>query len=182
MVVRARRHVGARRAADRGDDAVVEDQRLILARRRAGAVDHARVGQRDERRIDRHIGADGGESVGRCCATSGRAEHGEGERSRRSAIESMSRQSIESYRDPASGAGQFSDDRHEGGWRDRMDRASSSGNAGRPALVIHPDCRNRLFTGGIRGLKRAPSARFGFRIPRASLATLTAISLPSAAR
>ena len=45
--------------ADRGDVAVAQDQRLILARRRAGAVDHAHVGQRDDRRFDLDVGASG---------------------------------------------------------------------------------------------------------------------------
>ena len=37
----------ARGVADRGDVAVADDERLILARRRAGAVDDAHVRQRD---------------------------------------------------------------------------------------------------------------------------------------
>ena len=40
--------------ADRGDSSVANDERLILARRCAGAVDDAHVRERDDRGVDLH--------------------------------------------------------------------------------------------------------------------------------
>ena len=41
-----------RRVANLRDASVAHDDRLVLARRRAGAVDHARVREHDGRRVD----------------------------------------------------------------------------------------------------------------------------------
>ena len=40
--------------ANRANDASFDDQRLVRSRRRARTVTHARVGQREERRVDTH--------------------------------------------------------------------------------------------------------------------------------
>jgi len=47
-------HLGARVRAERRDPPVRDDERLVLACRRAGAVDHAHVPQHDGGRVDGH--------------------------------------------------------------------------------------------------------------------------------
>jgi hypothetical protein len=59
-------------SAPAGAGAVLDDDRLIGARRRAGAVDHPHVGERDHRGVDRNVLAHGvrelGPAGGRLCA------------------------------------------------------------------------------------------------------------------
>jgi hypothetical protein len=50
----ASRNLHGARSADRRDLPVLDDERLIVTRRPAGAVDHARVRQRDDRRRHAH--------------------------------------------------------------------------------------------------------------------------------
>ena len=57
--LRAVRYSGRPGGTERDDVAVADDQGLVFLGRRAGAVDDAHVGERDDRCVDRDVRLDG---------------------------------------------------------------------------------------------------------------------------